>query len=365
MRFLRPLAFASFGTFLAIGTAGAQASETLPAGYGANEGESYHWSGWANSTVYLPARNFYFYANPFKTAKTINRLALRRDSGITSAFVAHKKSVRWYLSTDGCGTATQPVFDFRRIHGKDVKMVVGTTASPATVDFKATLVGGGPAPFDVSVALNAPFVVPTTAETIHFENRHYGPPIGTNGTWWPDAYYVNSAINPGSGQTIGQACVPNISLNSFMTGPNGLMQTWADGMAANIPVVAILGTRLPTPIPIPGTMCTLYVNPIVFVGGASDAAGRMDVVWGKIPDDPKLIGSRIGFQYVPVFAGGPVGNVFGFSAGYEVAIGSGYARQVEASAVYSYGTILTRDGGPDKAVFAANFAPRAPILEIK
>lgn len=360
------------GLFAGAASVRAQTSGSLPQGYDDTEGEGYHWSGWSNAGAtqkrFLPARNVYLYANPFAAARTVRRISLRRDSTLTSSFVAFRQTVRWFLSTDGGGTVRQPALEFGVAHGANVREVVGTASTPATIDFKATLAGRGkPAPFDVVVPLQSAFVVPASARTIVFENRHYGS-TGAVGDWYVDAYFKDASPGRALFRYVpGTTCIPGSSHAIVSEAwPNARLRTSFASGKPGVPVVGFLGTLFPQPLPLAGTGCWIYVAPLVTLTSFAsiDTRGIAAFDWGPVPRNQALVGARIWFQYGAVFSGGPISGVAGLSRASELTIGAGFAPPLAASAVYSYGPEVALRGGPDQIRVADFVAPRAPILRL-
>ena len=346
----------------------AQASSTLPRGYDQKEGESYHWSGWGATSSYVPARTLYLYdaaAFPWgSAARTINGLRVRRDTFPHNVgFAAHRKTMRVYLSTGGCGTVRRPVHEFASAHGNNLTLVFGSTAAPKLVDFRATAVLPSPAPFDVDFKLDRPFVVPANSPRLNVEFRAYTSNAGFNTLWWVDAYSSGARLGTGSFSESGaQNCVSGSDTLNAWTWPGGGLHFMCISNRPNAPVALLLGSRLAPSLRIANTSCYLHVTPVLVLTGVGDSvSGRADFWLGCLPQNNQLVGAKLAYQFAVVARGLPIQGLIGTTRGAEMTIGTGWGPTL-ASAVYSYGRAASQ---PDRVRFGGFLTSRAPVLEIR
>lgn len=385
----------------AAGTLAAQASTTLPSGWDTTDGyqigttgntnESF-WVGWSLDTATrldVPSRVIHLYSPqtfPWTgTVQAITSLAVRRDASFTtSASTAHTKTVRIRMST-----TKQPVHApnngfFDANHGANVLDVLGSQGNAKTINFPSTAApaSGQTAPFNVQFKLDRTFLVRNRNEALAIELRTYKMSV-TAGLFAVDAVrYPNTGYNGGNLNVFyGTHCLDN---RTFYTGRpryigGALSHVWRTRSTAGKVVVGWLGSRLTTPVKIPGTgnssanvpQCELHVNfdivTAVLTNTGPEAVAYFN--WGSVPNDTNFIGAKIAHQACRLDAAANTAGL-GFTRAAEFTLGTGYDPAVVlASSVYSYGDVnnVRQDGkpiDPDTEVHPRFFYRRAVIFKI-
>ena len=338
----------------------------LPRGLEAREGSSYHWAGWSANPHYVPARCTYSYDRsvfPWAGAILISRLSLRRDTGVRTPFTAHSKQLKIKMSTDGF-EPNRPRFVFGDNLGKNAAYVFGDRSNYQRVDFPASSRMRSPAPFEVQILLDRPFLVPANAKSLQVDFIVQSND-SQEGTWYVDAEYQQGALDGGWVERLGGKC-PKASkppVASLMW-PGADVYFYCETGEPDVPVLGFLGSRLQKPWLLGGA-CSLHVKQLVTLvrRTASDPEGQVKFDYGRIPQHNHLVGKKIAFQAAIFRTGLPIQSAFGLSDALEVRIGQGYPSKVSLGTVYSYGDELSPKD-PDARFSAAYLSSRAVVLGI-
>ena len=379
---------------LAITTSmGLAQSSTLPKGFDTKPGNNYFWGGFSIASTpttaykYYVARSVFLYDSatfPWDAtkAKIIDKISFRRSATQPNAnATAHKAGWVVIISTS-TQPANTPNTKFDANHGSNKTVVFGSPTKPKLVSFLATPkpATGKAAPFDVTLDINN-FVVPPNSKTLVIEIRSYSSDV-KSGTWYADCdLQPGTGYNGGTNTTFyGTHC---ISPGAFYTNRanylnNNFGHVWRTGRKAGLPVIGIAGTKLASGVKVPNTAsCEWHINPLIYAlavtsNGPSNTAnpgqGGVYLDWGRVPNDPKLVGIKLAHQALII---DPTANTLGIgiTRGRETSIGSGYDLKVtKVSAVYSYGAqniLSNRIMDPNKETYSKYFYRRVPILKIQ
>ncbi len=344
-------------------------SNTLPAGFEDIEGSDFGYAGWnpyiwTPTYDYIPGRIYYSYAsaafpwNP-STSKKINELRVRQD-GWTTQYIKQSLHCAMWMSIDGFDPKN-PRHSWTPdvCHGRNKQQVLPKAWINCATSPKAPPI---PTAFDTALKFSKPYIVSAGAKNLILEFRGYATSVtqSKQTRWAPDANHYYSTLDRGSLTTRGTQCpaTPAWTINNNISSGGTEFTNVIDTKQANLPVVAILGPALPTGIPI-GSGCTLYVNPLLFLTGATNSTGKAEFFWGLVPDLPP--GSKISYQFVVLKAGFPWQNTVGLSQAGEYRFGTGHSNNdVLYSSVYLFG-----GANIDTASSATYHYPRAVIFEVR
>ena len=341
-------------------------SYVLPKGLHKQEGSSYHWAGWSANAHYVPARICYSYDRSefsWSGDLVIHRLSLRRDTGVRTRFAAHSKQMKVRMSTDGF-EPRRPRFLFTENLGRDSSYVFGDSTRWQRVEFPASSSSTSPAPFDVRIHLDRPFLVPATARNLQVEFLVLGNDT-TEGSWYVDAEYQQGALDSGWITRLGGSCPEELgSPIASLLWPGADLYFHCETKQPDAMVLGLCGPRAQPPSPLLED-CVLHVNELTTRVGMTPAGpeGHIRLDFGRLPDSNALVGVKLSFQAIVVKQGLPILSNFGVTDALEVRIGQGYPAKVTLGTVYSYGPDLTPND-PDARFSAAYLSSRAVVLGI-